>query len=177
MTKIDKGPVHVNRVPRLGGHPRPRNLAVALRDAFTVLNDLVIPHLAEQGFDGLRPAHAAVFQHVDDTGTTVSVLAQRAHITKQAMAELVVHLEEHQYVVRVPDPTDRRAKLVLPTERGLRVLAAAQALVPEIERRVVGAIGEDRLRQLRADLDAIQAEFDGERGRLRGTTASPERVR
>jgi DNA-binding MarR family transcriptional regulator len=129
------------------------------------LNDLVIPHLVEQGFTDLRAAHAAVFQYVDDTGTTVSRLAQRAHMTKQAMAELVAHLEKHEYVVRVPDPANGRAKLVLPTDRGLRVIRAAQALVPEIERRVAGTIGENRLRQLRADLDAIQAEFDGTDGR------------
>ncbi|HEX8509005.1 MAG TPA: MarR family winged helix-turn-helix transcriptional regulator [Propionibacteriaceae bacterium] len=152
-------------VPQLDGHDRPRNLAVALRGTFTALNDLVIPHLVQQGFTDLRTAHAAVFQYLDDTGTTVSVLAQRAHMTKQAMAELVMHLEKHKYVVRMPDPADGRAKLVLPTDRGLRVVRAAQALVPEIERRVASTIGEDRLRQLRVDLDAIQAEFDGTDGR------------
>jgi len=148
-------------VPRFDGGDRPRNLAVALRGAFTALNDLVIPHLVQEGFTDLRPAHAAVFQYLDDTGTTVSVLAQRARMTKQAMAELVLHLENHDYVVRIPDPADGRAKLVLPSDRGLSVLSVAQALVPEIERRVATVIGEDRLRQLRADLDAIQAEFDG----------------
>lgn len=147
-------------VPQLDGRDRPRNLAVALRDTFTALNDLVIPHLVRQGFDDLRPAHAAVFQYLDDAGTTVSVLAQRAHMTKQAMAELVMHLEKHAYVVRTPDPADGRAKLVLPTDRGLRVVRAAQALVPDVERRVTRTIGEDRLRQLRTDLDAIRAEFD-----------------
>ncbi|GAA2010690.1 MarR family winged helix-turn-helix transcriptional regulator [Microbacterium ulmi] len=146
-------------VPGLSGRERPRNLAVALREAFTALNDLVIPHLVREGFSDLRPAHAAVFQYLDDTGTTVSSLAQRAHMTKQAMAELVVHLEQTGYVARTPDPTDRRAKLVLPTHRGRRVLAAAQVLVPELEGRVVALIGQDRLRQLRADLDAIQTEF------------------
>lgn len=75
------------------------------------------------------------------------------------MAELVAHLEQHGYVTRMPDPTDRRAKLVLPTDRGLGALRAAQALLPEVERRVADAIGEDRLRRLRADLDAIRAEF------------------
>ncbi len=159
MTKIDKPPAHVNEVPQLDGRDRPRNLAVALREAFTALNDLVIPHLVRQGFNDLRPAHAAVFQYLDDAGTTVSVLAQRAHMTKQAMAELVTHLEKHEYVERIPDPADGRAKLVLPTDRGLRVFRAAQALVPEIEHRVAGVIGEDRLRLLRADLDAIAAEF------------------
>lgn len=147
-------------VPQFDGNDRPRNLAVALRGAFTALNDLVIPHLVQQGFTDLRPAHAAVFQYLDDTGTTVSVLAQRARMTKQAMAELVLHLEKHDYVGRIPDPADGRAKLVLPTDRGLLVLSIAQALVPEIERRVAATIGEDRLRELRADLDAIQAEFD-----------------
>lgn len=151
-------------IPQLDGHDRPRNLAVALRGAFTALNDLVIPHLIQQGFTDLRPAHAAVFQYLDDTGTTVSVLAQRAHMTKQAMAELVTHLEAHDYVVRIPDPADRRAKLVLPTDRGLQVFRTAQALAPEIEHRVAEVIGEDRLRQLRADLDAIEAEFDGATG-------------
>lgn len=152
-------------VPQLDGQDRSRHLAVALRGAFTALNDLVIPHLVRQGFADLRPAHAAVFQYLDDTGTTVSVLAQRAHMTKQAMAELVMHLEKHGYVVRTPDPADRRAKRVHPTDRGLRVIRVAQELVPDIERRVANAIGEDRLRQLRADLDAIQAEFEDADGR------------
>ena len=159
MAKIDRPPVHVNGLPQLDGGDRPRNLAVQLREAFTALNDLVIPHLVRLGYGDLRPAHAAVFQYLDDTGTTVSTLSDRAHMTKQAMAELVIHLEQRGYVVRTPDPTDRRAKLVLPTERGQGVIKAAQALVPEIEGRVAALLGEDRLRQLRGDLASIQAEF------------------
>jgi DNA-binding MarR family transcriptional regulator len=72
------------------------------------------------------------------------------------MAELVRHLEAHGYVKRVPDPTDRRAKLVLPTARGLQVVAVAQELVPELEARVEGVLGAERLRQLRDDLEAIR---------------------
>src|SRR5690348_10571743 len=105
------------RIPTLAGRQRPANLAVLLRETFVALNDLVISRLAAGGHDAVRPAHTAVFQYLDDTGTTVSLLAERAQMTKQAMAELVQHLETHGYVKRVPDPTDRRAKLVLPTER------------------------------------------------------------
>jgi DNA-binding MarR family transcriptional regulator len=36
-------------------------------------------------------------------------------------------------VTRVPDPNDRRAKLVLPTARGHEVIAIAHGLVPELE--------------------------------------------
>src|SRR5215213_4896990 len=121
------------RLPVTRGRVRPLNLASLMREVFVALNDLAVEHVAEHGHGVIRSAHSAVFQFLDDDGTTVSVLAQRAGITKQAMAELVAYLEEHGYVTRVPDPADRRAKLVLPTDRGREVVDLAQGLVPEIE--------------------------------------------
>jgi len=149
------------RVPTLAGRERPANLAVLLRESFVALNDVVLRRLAEGGHDAVRPAHAAVFQYLDDTGTTVSLLAERAQMTKQAMAELVRHLEDRGYVVRVPDPGDRRAKLVVPTERGRDVVALAQGVVPQIEQRVAELLGADRAETLRGDLQAIRDAFAG----------------
>ena len=110
-----------------------------MRDAFVALNDIVIARLTEHGHPEVRSAHGAVFQHLDDTGTTVSLLAERAQMTKQAMAELVRHLEIHGYVTRVTDPADRRAKLVVPTDRGREMIALAQELVRELEQRASAA--------------------------------------
>src|SRR5688572_20696494 len=93
--------------PVTDGAPRPTNTVVLLRDVYLGFDDLVVAHLAERGHGAVRPAHTAVFEHLDETGTTVSALAARAHMTKQAMAELVQHLERHGYVERVPDPQDR----------------------------------------------------------------------
>jgi DNA-binding MarR family transcriptional regulator len=147
------------RIPQLAGKERPANLAVLMREVFVALNDIVVARLAERGHDVVRPAHGAVFQYLDDTGTTVSVLAERAHMTKQAMAELVQHLESHGYLTRVPDPEDRRAKLVLPTERGHELIAIAQGLVPELEGQVTKLLGVDRTRALRQDLETIRRTF------------------
>ena len=144
------------RIPNLAGRQRPANIAVLMREAFVALNDLVLSELADSGHGDVRTAHSAVFQFLDDTGTRVSVLAERAQMTKQAMAELVAHLEAHDYVTRVPDPSDRRAKLVLPTRQGQEVLAIAQGLVPRIEARVQEIIGVRRMAALRSDLDAIR---------------------
>jgi len=72
------------------------------------------------------------------------------------MAELVRHLENHGYVKRVSDSADRRAKLVLPTDRGHEVFAVAQELVPELEDRIKNVFGADRMLQLRDDLEAIR---------------------
>ena len=143
--------------PQTDGRDRPVNLVVLLREAYVALNDLAITRLAERGHPEVRSAHGAVFQYLDDTGTTVSALAERAQITKQAMAELVLHLENHGYVTRTPDPGDRRAKLVIPTERGREVVAIAQDLVPDVERRLSQLLGAQRVQALRSDLETILA--------------------
>jgi DNA-binding MarR family transcriptional regulator len=131
------------RIPVTDGRPRPDNLAVLLREVFVALNDLALDRLAARGHDAVRAAHSAVFQFVDDAGTTVSVLAERAQMTKQAMAELVAYLEAHGYVTREPDPSDRRAKLV-------RLL------------------GDDRARALRSDLETLRAALVSGGGGSRG---------
>ena len=143
--------------PMQDGRERPTNIVVLLREAYVALNDQAIARLAESGHTEVRPAHGSVFQHLDDTGTTVSGLAERAQMTKQAMAELVAHLEKHGYVERRPDPADRRAKLVVPTDRGREVLTIAQAAVPDVERQLVDLLGARRAAQLRDDLDRIRS--------------------
>jgi DNA-binding MarR family transcriptional regulator len=144
------------RIPTSGGRQRPTNLGIALREAFVAVNDLMLARLAELGHSAVRASHSAVFQFLDDTGTTVQVLAQRAQMTKQAMAELVKHLEAHGYLTRSTDPEDRRAKLVRPTESGREIMSIAQDLVPELERRVTQDLSPHRVRALRRDLETIR---------------------
>ena len=109
---------------------RPENLAILLREPFRVGTAALHRRFAERGHPEVRPPHGNVFQFLDDAGESrVSVLAERAQITKQSMAELVAHLERHGYVERVPDPSDRRAKLVRATERGGDVYEIAREVV------------------------------------------------
>jgi DNA-binding MarR family transcriptional regulator len=96
-------------------------------------------------------------QFLDDDGTTVSVLAQRAQITKQSMAELVEHLEHLGYVERVLDPSDRRAKLVRATPRGKQLYAIASEVVAEIEADWTRRLGKAKMRQLRELLEELNA--------------------
>jgi DNA-binding MarR family transcriptional regulator len=61
--------------------------------------------------------------------------------------------------LRVPDLTDKRAKLVLPTERGQDVIDIAQQFAPELEARITRVLGTERVRALREDLDTIRRTF------------------
>jgi len=87
----------------------------------------------------------------------VSVLAERAQITKQSMAELVAHLERLGYVERVPDPSDKRAKLVRATRRGRQLYAIARDVVAEIEADWTKRLGKAKMRQLRELLEELNA--------------------
>jgi DNA-binding MarR family transcriptional regulator len=76
-----------------------------------------------------------------------------------AVGERVDELE-HRYVERVPDPSDRLAKLIRPTERGAAFMRAAYEALAEIESEWTGRIGADALTRLRdglAQLRALQA--------------------
>jgi DNA-binding MarR family transcriptional regulator len=137
------------------------NTVELLRDAYTALDALPMTWLAEAGHTAIRPAHTAVFEYLDGDGTTVSTLAERARMTKQAMAELVVGLERLGYVTRIPDPTDRRAKLVALTDRGQDVIAVVRVRVPELERRIDDLLGSARARDLRDALDSLRAAAVG----------------
>ncbi|MEA2274464.1 MAG: hypothetical protein QOI98_3172 [Solirubrobacteraceae bacterium] len=133
----------------------PENLAILLREPFRTMNEELIDMLAARGHPEVRYAHGSVFQFLDDAGTRVSVLAERAQVTKQAMAQLVAHLEEHGYVERVPDPSDRRAKLVRTTARGREVFGVVREFLAEVDARLAARLGEVKVRRLRALLQDL----------------------
>jgi DNA-binding MarR family transcriptional regulator len=138
-----------SRLPDTTARRGPDNLAILLREPLMAVNDRIQARLCEEGHDEVRTAHGAVFQFIDDAGTHVSTLAQRAQITKQSMAELVAHLERHGYVERIPDPADRRAKLVRVTPRGRQVIPIARQAIAEVEARWSEALGERDMKRLR----------------------------
>jgi DNA-binding MarR family transcriptional regulator len=116
--------------------------------------------LAEAGHGGVRSAHGAVLQYLDDAGTRVGALAERAAMTKQSMAELVAHLEAHGYVERVPGPEDGRARLVRAAARDRDVYAIARGLVGEIDAELDARLGPVKVRRLRALLVELDAGLD-----------------
>jgi DNA-binding MarR family transcriptional regulator len=139
---------------RRDSQPGP-NLGILLREPFRIASEMLHERFADRGHPEVRAPHGNVFQFLDDDGTRVSVLAQRAQITKQSMAELVAHLERHGYVERIPDPGDRRAKLVRATAKGSEVYAIARQFVAELEAEWSTRLGASKMRQLRTRLEEL----------------------
>jgi DNA-binding MarR family transcriptional regulator len=119
--------------------------------------------LAEQGHPELRPRHGAVLAYLDEQGSRATDLAAQSGQHKQVIGTLVDELVALGYVERQPDPADRRAKLVVPTAKGLDEMARSDAIVAAIEERHAQAVGE-----------AAYAEFKRVYRLVAGRSAQPQ---
>jgi DNA-binding MarR family transcriptional regulator len=90
----------------------------------------------------LRAAHTQIFENLDPAGTRLTTLAERAQISHQAMGSLVDELVRHGYLERVPDPADRRARLIRPTTPGRAELSAAAVQLHLIHERWQSELGD-----------------------------------
>jgi DNA-binding MarR family transcriptional regulator len=88
---------------------------------FRALRDELRQAMADAGFDDLNTRHGAILANLRPEGVRASDLSRLAGLHKQIIGNMVDELEGLGYVERVPDPADRRAKLVVPTGHGGRV--------------------------------------------------------
>lgn len=124
------------------------NTISMLGQAYSLLGFQIVEGVVGTGFPQ-KPKHSAVFSQIHPDGSRLTDLARRAHMTPQAMGELIDELEELGYVFRKPDPTDRRAKLVVLTERGRDALEAGRQTIVGLEDRIDAILGEEGHRTLR----------------------------
>jgi len=113
--------------------------------------------LEQTEFADIRPTHGCVFRFVRDSGMRLTVLAEMAGMTKQSVGEVVDDLVARGYVKRVPDPEDKRAKLICLTERGERAQATGLALFAKVEKQWAKRYGAERIAQARELLEEVAA--------------------
>lgn len=115
-------------------------------------SERALEKLTARGHAGLGIAHTTLLPHIDLEGTRMTVLAERAGVTKQAVGQLVADLEQRGYVARTVDPRDRRAVLVTFTAAGERFLRDAERIKHELEDEYLARLGVERMAELRAIL-------------------------
>ena len=141
---------------------RERHVGRLLLQAHRAFNARAVERLQELGYKELTLAHIALLPHLDVAGTRITTLAERAGMTKQGMGQLVLDLERQGYVVRTPDPSDRRAALVGFTDAGRRFLRDAVTVTRELETAYAALLGQQQLATLR---DALATIVEHERQR------------
>jgi DNA-binding MarR family transcriptional regulator len=115
----------------------------------------------------LTPATAQLVVNLPIDGLGMSELAARLRLTLQRTGQLVGNLEEFGYVERVADEEDGRAKRVVYTRRGRKLLEDIDAADASVIKQIAGILGERRLAHLCRDLEALDVAFNGEDDVLR----------
>ncbi|MGH8984939.1 MAG: MarR family winged helix-turn-helix transcriptional regulator [Acidimicrobiia bacterium] len=151
-------------------HREPGLGILAARLLFAIQDELYA-RLEEAGHGQLTRLHGAVIAHLDEGGTRATELARRSGRHKQVIGRVIDELEALGYVERRPERVDRRAKLVVPTERGRDVMRLSDEIVRGIERRQAAALGkaayDDFRRTLRAVVDSLARPAEDESSEAR----------
>ncbi len=149
---------------------RNKNLRQLLLRATRALNGLLFDGLERRGHHDVRLTHSALLANLDLNGNSLSGLAARANMTKQAAGQLAKELQERGYLVIKKDAQDSRSRTVCFTDAGWKLMMDSFKTVEEIEQRCSQVLGEQTMDNLRTGLAAFIGAYDTEApAALKGT--------
>ena len=129
------------------------DLGFLLAKAAQRWNELLAERFAASGWEEVRPSYGSVLVPLfEEDGLRMGELARRARLSKQAMTELVRHLEHDGLVERRPDPSDGRASVVFLTERSRAFQPVAVLTLADLDRLVRERLDDEGAEALRAAL-------------------------
>ncbi len=95
----------------------------------------------EQGFDSLRSSLGPFLSLLWTEDRPITVLARQLGITKQACSQLANRAEGAGYLERLPDPDDRRSKILRLSPRGRSLIARSVDIVRKTDRDHAAIVG------------------------------------
>ena len=137
---------------------RRRNMRQLLLQASRIVNRHVVEGLHARGYTDLRSTHTTLLSNIDLDGSTVTVAADRAGITKQAMGRLADELESAGYIRVRSDPEDARARVLELTRSGRQLMLDSLEVMADLEHRYARSVGRDPLAAVLRGLAAFVEE-------------------
>ncbi|MBJ22138.1 MAG: MarR family transcriptional regulator [bacterium] len=117
--------------------------------------------LRERGHD-LSVAVTHIVHNLPAEGLRMSALAQHAGLSLQRAGQLIAQLEEDGYVQRIIDLKDGRARRVVYTRRGRRLLRDTDEMLTQTNALLAEVVGESRLGKLIGDLAKLDRALNSE---------------
>ena len=111
--------------------------------------------VAALGFPDIAVADGDILVHITAAGTPFASLAKTRGLSKQAVHERVHSLVKRGYLELMPDPGDKRARIVRHTARGQELVERLKDVKRALHREVEGALGKVQLTTLRQMLAKI----------------------
>ena len=124
------------------------NLSRLLREFSRDFERRIWRGLAERGHPDIRPSHSAVFSNLGLGAVRVTELAERAQVTQQAMGKMLKELERLGYIARDVDSSDKRARDIKLTSRGVQLASDSLEVVEEVRAAYAAKVGDEALSEL-----------------------------
>ncbi|MFI2257893.1 MarR family winged helix-turn-helix transcriptional regulator [Streptomyces tubercidicus] len=131
-----------------------RDLPQLLGDARRWFDEALLAALEEAGASHVSPTQVGLFSVLDEDGTTVSELARRMGVTRQAAHQAAHGLVKLGLLEQAPDPASARRRLIQRTPEGQHVHQCASLALERLEETLAERIGQGSVAALRAALEA-----------------------
>lgn len=128
------------------------DLALLLLAGFRAMADEGSAELSRLGYEDVRPAHDFALHSILSGADSASELGKAMSVTKQAAAKTIAVLEERGYLLREPDPADRRRVRLRVTDLGQEMLREGQDVFDRLRRRWEDHVGVDTVAALESTL-------------------------
>lgn len=138
----------------------PPYIGYSMRVVWQWVWELNMEAATRAGYHDVTPAHVSLFRYPGLEGQRLTDIAHRMQITKQSVHELIGQLERLGYLVREPDPTSRRARLVRLTPKGHGLQEVIRLQAQDSERQIADIIGTKRFKQLKEAIAILVARIE-----------------
>ncbi len=110
---------------------------------------------AHAEFRSITAADHDVLRYIRPEGSTAVEIARLNGTTKQAVSKAIASLERRGFVVRTPDPVDRRAVRITFSDKGFGLVTEAVRIIGAIEARQAKRVGAREYRKLKQMLQSL----------------------
>lgn len=124
-------------------------LRVLLMEKDEWLYDRTVAKAAEHGYGAVTPAMARLFVQIARASMSVSELARRLAISRQALHETVLAASELGLIELAEHPDNKRIRIVRFTQAGKRMSRKVLIVDREMERELAERIGETNVAELK----------------------------
>ena len=106
-----------------------------------------------KGHTPLKRSYWQVLEKITHNGVRINDLAELNGISKQAISQLANEIEKAGYIARVEDPNDKRAKNLVPTHQGKKLILDTLQSTAHVEHIIETYIGNQALKDLKHCFD------------------------
>ncbi len=145
-----------------------------LLSTLPLLSRVMIVELRQEAGEETTMPQFRVLSYLYDTPLTVSDIARRRRVSFQSAGELVQTLVERGWIMRIPDPNDRRQSLLHLTDAGRKEYERAQDHMLERISELLDSLTDEDKATIRRAMSLLHTVLVDEVGEQDDRDVSPQ---